>query len=134
MRLLAIVIPGLLGVALLLNGAEAANPSSIVRSAGEQIGRTLRYDPDYRGLDHSNGDLSIPIGIADVPFRALRVIDAGRLLQSVSAINWPVCDLATLQTPTAMFNAVLYGPARRAAWRTRPFGPFGASLVYTPVT
>jgi uncharacterized protein len=73
MRVLAIVISGLLCLPSLLNGAEAAKPSSIVLSARGQIGKTLRYDPAYRALDYPNGDVPIEVGVcADVVVRALR--------------------------------------------------------------
>ena len=73
MRVLTIVIFGLLFSSFLLNGAEAAKSLSIVRSAREQVGKTLRYDPAYRALDYPNGDVSIEVGVcADVVVRALR--------------------------------------------------------------
>ena len=73
MKVLSIVISGLLFFLVLLNGAEAAQPSSIVRSARGQIGKTLRYDPAYRALDYPNGDVPIEVGVcADVVVRALR--------------------------------------------------------------
>jgi uncharacterized protein YijF (DUF1287 family) len=73
MKALAVLVSGLLVFPSLLKGAEEAKPSSIVRAARGQMGKTLHYDPTYRALDYPNGDVPIETGVcADVVVRALR--------------------------------------------------------------
>ena len=73
MRFFSIITSCLIAWPLLLKAAEAPNPLSIVRAARAQIGKTLRYDPNYRALDYPNGDVPIEVGVCtDVVVRALR--------------------------------------------------------------
>lgn len=61
-----------------------ASGDEIAVSAREQVGKTLRYDPDYRALDYPNGDVPIEVGVCtDVVIRALRAarsLDLQRLV------------------------------------------------------
>jgi uncharacterized protein YijF (DUF1287 family) len=53
--------------------AEQIDRAAIARSAHEQIGQTLRYDPSYRLLDYPMGDVPLDVGVCtDVVVRALR--------------------------------------------------------------
>jgi uncharacterized protein YijF (DUF1287 family) len=53
--------------------AEQVDRAAIARSAHEQIGQTLRYDPSYRLLDYPMGDVPLEVGVCtDVVVRALR--------------------------------------------------------------
>jgi len=61
----------LLVIALPLFTANAAE--SFVESARSQVGKTVRYDPNYYSLSYPNGDLPMEIGVCtDVVIRALR--------------------------------------------------------------
>ncbi|MBI2950250.1 MAG: DUF1287 domain-containing protein [Verrucomicrobia bacterium] len=63
----------LISFSLLVHSAEKTNLPSIVRSAREQIGKTVRYDPSYQALAYPNGDVPIEAGVcSDVIVRALR--------------------------------------------------------------
>lgn len=73
MNIPTIALSALLLLPALLHGAQETTSSAIVRSARDQIGKTLRYDPAYRALDYPNGDVPIESGVcADVVVRALR--------------------------------------------------------------
>ena len=61
----------LLAITLAFMNAYAAD--SLVQSAREQIGKTVRYDPAYYTLSYPNGDVPIDGGVCtDVVIRALR--------------------------------------------------------------
>jgi hypothetical protein len=63
--------------------------------------QNLPYGKDYR-----------TVGIACIPFRALKVIAAGRFLQLVAAMNRPVLGPAAFRTPAPVRNPVLDGPVQ----------------------
>ena len=53
--------------------SESKNVHPIAAAARYQIGKTVKYDPAYVGLDYPNGDLPIETGVCtDVVVRALR--------------------------------------------------------------
>jgi uncharacterized protein len=55
------------------SSAQEGSPSSIVRAARSQIGKTVRYAPAYQVLAYPNGDVPIETGVCtDVVVRALR--------------------------------------------------------------
>lgn len=79
----------LFGVVLSGAGEEGASGSGdtgveVAAAAREQVGRTVRYDPEYRALDYPNGDVPIEVGVCtDVVIRALRATLALDLQQLV---------------------------------------------------
>ena len=63
------VILGLLGLAM----GQEAEPVSVVEAARSQVGKTVRYDGAYVGLDFPGGDVPEDRGVCtDVVVRALR--------------------------------------------------------------
>lgn len=61
----------LLAIALPLFEANAAD--SFVEAARSQVGKTVRYDPNYYTLSYPNGDVPLEGGVCtDVVIRALR--------------------------------------------------------------
>jgi uncharacterized protein YijF (DUF1287 family) len=58
---------------VLPNRGVCGSAEDFVRSAREQIGRTVLYDSAYRTLEYPNGDLPIESGVCtDVVIRAMR--------------------------------------------------------------
>jgi len=68
--LLTLITCGFLG-SMPLSADEFA--TKIIEAARSQIGKTVRYDPAYVGLDYPGGDIPIQSGVCtDVIIRALR--------------------------------------------------------------
>lgn len=71
MRYLLIVLIIILG--LVSESPADQTAQSIIKAARSQIGKTIRYDPAYVGLDYPGGDIPLVSGVCtDVVIRALR--------------------------------------------------------------
>jgi len=56
-----------------INTSKETPAPAIVKSAREQIGKTIIYDPKYVGLSYPNGDIPLSRGVCtDVVIRAMR--------------------------------------------------------------
>ena len=73
------------------------------------------------GQHLADGKDNCGVGIASIPFGALDVTGAGRLLQLVAGVNGSVLGLPALRAPAAVGNSTLDGENQR--------GPVSAGLA-----
>jgi uncharacterized protein len=75
-RLLSLIVLAFFFLLPLEAGAWSADPRQLIRSARQQVGVTLDYDPSYRALSYPGGDVPLSTGVCtDVLVRALRAQD-----------------------------------------------------------
>jgi uncharacterized protein YijF (DUF1287 family) len=78
---------------LAVSAADGAAAADIADAARTQVGKTVRYDPSYVGLDYPNGDVPIEMGVCtDVVVRALRAslgMDLQKLVHEDMRRNFP---------------------------------------------